>query len=89
MNKENNNIQSNNKGLNIYKVIIIILVIGSIIWLFLPKLPPPHRDPTKKLICRSNLKQLGIAFYMYAQDNSNSYPTPDKWCDLIKPYFEN
>jgi hypothetical protein len=67
----------------IVSFIIIILVLQS----FVPKLHKDPMRPPRISVCLSNLKQLGFALHMYAQDNSKTYPTPDKWCDLIKPYI--
>jgi prepilin-type processing-associated H-X9-DG protein len=39
--------------------------------------------------CNARLKQLGIALQMYAYDNDKQYPTADKWCDLLKPYYKD
>ena len=74
------------KGLTIFEVIIIVLFIGLLIFLFFPRL---HIDrfPAKNITCLSNLKQIRITFQMYASDNSNAYPIPENWCDLIKPYL--
>ena len=41
------------------------------------------RRPAKNIVCQSNLKTFGMIFYMYALDNSNSYPAPQKWCDTL------
>jgi hypothetical protein len=34
----------------------------------------------------SNLKQLGLAARMYANDNKDKFPPADKWCDLLLAY---
>ena len=34
----------------------------------------------------SNLKQLGLAARMYANDNKDKYPPADKWCDVLLSY---
>lgn len=40
-------------------------------------------------VCNARQKQLGVDLHMYAADNDNQYPTPDKWCDLLKPYYKD
>lgn len=37
--------------------------------------------------CRANLHTLSIALAMYRSENEGKYPTADKWCDLLKDYF--
>ena len=34
----------------------------------------------------SNLKQLGLAARMYANDNKDKFPPADKWCDVLLPF---
>jgi hypothetical protein len=62
----------------IVSFIIIILVLQS----FVPRLNI-DKKPGKITACRYNLKHLGLALKVYTEDNSNTYPTPDKWCDLL------
>jgi hypothetical protein len=33
--------------------------------------------------CQSNLKGLGLYMTIYARDNNDTYPTAEKWCDLL------
>ncbi len=88
MNEENRNKRSNNKGLTIYEVIVIVLAIFFVIyWVGIPKIPPTPRVQTPRSICQSNMKFLGLAIQMYADENSGSYPLPEKWCDLVSPYL--
>ncbi|MBN1974766.1 MAG: hypothetical protein JW787_14090 [Sedimentisphaerales bacterium] len=85
MNEEKNKIRFSKKIFIIIACFIIFILIQQF-YFFLPGLHI-NRVPTEDMVCRANLKHLGLAFYMYAQNNSNSYPTPDKWCDLIRPYL--
>lgn len=39
--------------------------------------------------CLSNLKQLGLAAMMYAQDHDETLPDADEWMDQIEPYHKN
>jgi len=34
----------------------------------------------------SNLKQLGLAARMYANDNQDTFPPADKWCDVLREF---
>jgi hypothetical protein len=47
-------------------------------------LAPRPRPPHPALVCRANLKELGIAMRLYADDRTGKYPSPDKWCDLLE-----
>ncbi len=48
----------------------------AVLVLVAPKTP-------KSFICGTNLRGLGLAILIYANDNDDKYPTPDKWCDLL------
>lgn len=39
--------------------------------------------------CHSNVKQLNLAFLMYAQDYDDHYPLPQSWNEGIFPYTKN
>ena len=74
------------QGLTLFETIIVILVILSILWFFLPRIP--SRTPlSKRVVCKNNMKYLNLALSMYANDYSGAYPTPENWSDLIKPYL--
>jgi hypothetical protein len=48
--------------------------------------PFPHRlgPLAQRTVCMGNLHGLGKAMMVYARDTGRtSYPTPDKWCDLL------
>ena len=44
---------------------------------------PDTPDPYYRIECRMNLKDLGIAMLIYADDYDGVLPTPSKWCDLL------
>ncbi len=36
-----------------------------------------------RIICKYNMKKLGVEFMRYALDNNDLYPDPNRWCDII------
>jgi prepilin-type processing-associated H-X9-DG protein len=44
------------------------------------------REYAYPLMCGSNLAGLRNAMLIYANEFDEKYPTPDKWCDLLKYY---
>ena len=64
---------------------IIALLTGILI----PALGKVNRQ-AKAVICRSNLKQWGLAFSMYACNNQGSTPGSSKeWPDTLKSHYDN
>ena len=41
-----------------------------------------------RMVCGTNLKGLGTAMLIYANDYDEKYPTPSKWCDLLVEHVE-
>jgi prepilin-type processing-associated H-X9-DG protein len=41
------------------------------------------KDLSQRLVCATNLKGLGTAMMVYANDNDDRLPTPGRWCDLL------
>ena len=37
----------------------------------------------QRKVCTSNMRALGIAMALYADDFDDKYPDPSKWCDLL------
>jgi hypothetical protein len=62
---------------------LLVVIIGCVVLLgiFIPVTRP--REIANRMECSVNLRALTIALNIYAQDYSNSYPTHEKWCDLL------
>ena len=71
-------------GIPITLIISGLAVLLVLIWIFKPRIEILH-EQTPIVTCRNNMKYLGLAIQMYADENSDSYPLPEKWCDLISP----
>lgn len=73
-------------------VIAIIAILAAILFPVFAK----AREKARQASCASNLKQLGIGWMMYAQDNDESYPIGRSdffytagWAHPIMPYLKN
>lgn len=41
-----------------------------------------------KTVCNANMRGLGKALLIYADDNDEKFPTPSQWCDLLVEHCE-
>jgi hypothetical protein len=41
---------------------------------------------TYRINCMARMHNIGRAINYYAEENDGKYPTPNKWCDLLKKY---
>jgi prepilin-type N-terminal cleavage/methylation domain-containing protein/prepilin-type processing-associated H-X9-DG protein len=62
-------------GFTLIELLVVIVVIAIMAALLLPALNKT-REQAKGLACRSNMKQLALAFLMYSEDNSDTFPWP-------------
>lgn len=46
------------------------------------------REIDNRIACAANLRGLGKAISLYANEYGGDYPTPDSWCDLLIQYAD-
>jgi len=61
-------------GLSLLEVFIIVAAIGLLIVFLLPMLASRSRVPAARVRCVSNLKQVGLGFRIYADDQEDQFP---------------
>lgn len=62
---------------------VFTMMIPIFIAMLLPALAAA-KGRAQTIMCVNNEKQLAIALRMYADKNSNNFPSPTTWCDAIK-----
>lgn len=55
------------------ELLIVIAVLGILLAVFLPALAKPRAHPSR-INCSNNLKQIGLSFLQWAQDNDGRFP---------------
>lgn len=65
-------------------------LLGAVFWglLLYPAFCPP-RESGSRYSCRTNLRQLGMALAMYAQDYEDRLPPVTGWQAGLYPYYKN
>lgn len=66
------------KGFTLIELLVVVAIIAVLIAVLLPALSQA-RARAKAVSCSSNLKQLGMAWHYYADDNQDHFPVGSLW----------
>ena len=75
------------QGLTWIEVLVVVAVMATLTSILLPRLAR-SKFRSSRLNCTSNLKQIGIAFRLYANDNEAEYPQSSTNLTQAWQYFQ-
>jgi prepilin-type N-terminal cleavage/methylation domain-containing protein len=70
----------NKKGFTLIELLVVVAIIALLISILLPSLSRA-RELSKRLVCGANVKGMGTAFKIYANENEEQWPTPPFYDD--------
>ncbi|MGE3109601.1 MAG: DUF1559 domain-containing protein [Phycisphaerales bacterium] len=65
--------QSGVRGFTLIDLLVSMSVIAVLVGLLLPSMAGV-RETTRQVVCRNNVRQLGLGMFMYAEDNNDMMP---------------
>ena len=81
---------SKKRGFTLVELLVVIAVIAILMAILMPALQRARKQ-AKSVICQSNLRQWGLMFAMYTDDNDDCFPrrtnVSGRWIDVLFDYY--
>ncbi|MHC4638785.1 MAG: type II secretion system protein [Planctomycetota bacterium] len=74
-------------GFTLIELLVVISIIALLMAMLLPALGKA-KEQTQSLVCQTRLRQLGIAWSMYCNDNEGLYPASTRMCEYLDKYVQ-
>ncbi len=81
---------SKRKGFTLIELLVVIAIIALLMAILMPALQRVKKQ-AKTVLCQSNLKQWGIVWAMYIEDNDSKFPDymGANWMQRLVEYYSN
>ena len=78
------------KGFTLIELLVVIAIIAMLLAILMPALGKV-KEKAKELVCKTNMKNLGLATILYTEDNAGKMPSygvgKGLWLNEISPYI--
>lgn len=82
------------KGFTLIELLVVISIIALLLEILMPSLGKVKKK-ARQVVCQANLKQWGMVFGLYVQDNDDKYydawttgSIGHQWIDATRPYYQ-
>ena len=79
-----------NRGFTLIELLVVIAIIALLLSILTPALRRVKQQAIA-VVCKSNLKQWGLIWGFYFQDNKNKFPSGNNgvWVEPLRPYYKD
>src|SRR5579862_4285977 len=85
------NTNATKRGFTLIELLVVIAIIAILAAILFPVFAKV-REKARAISCESNLKQIGLGFVQYSQDNDETmmpaYTGAAEWTTIIQPYMK-
>jgi prepilin-type N-terminal cleavage/methylation domain-containing protein/prepilin-type processing-associated H-X9-DG protein len=77
----------NRHGFTLIELLVVIAIIAILAAILFPVFARA-REKARQTQCLSNMKQIGLAFFMYTADYDERFPMVANWKTVLQPYIK-